>query len=102
MPLSFCVSRGRETAPAARFRWFSGVLVRMVVRVLVRLLGVERGHGHHQPAVLHAFEADENVGEMLDAGSLAVDNQHFKAGIDGRDARDSWRQPGRGARAALQ
>ncbi len=42
------------------------VLVRM--RVLVRMIRIECGDGHHQAAVLHAFEADENVGEVLDAG----------------------------------
>jgi hypothetical protein len=31
--------------------------------------------------VLHAFEADENVGEVLDAGGITVDDQHFKAGV---------------------
>ena len=40
-----------------------------------------RGHSHHQAAVLHAFEADEQVGEVLDAGGLAVDDEHFKAGV---------------------
>jgi len=31
--------------------------------------------------VLYAFESDENVGEVLDAGGTAVDDQHFKAGV---------------------
>jgi hypothetical protein len=43
--------------------------------------GVKRWHSHYQSAVLHAFEADENVGEVLDAGGIAVDDQHFKAGV---------------------
>ena len=47
----------------------------------MRVLGVERGDGHHQAAVLDAFETDENVGEMLHSGGLAVDDQYFKAGI---------------------
>jgi len=55
----------------------------MVVRVwmLVCVLSIERGDGHNQAAVLDAFEADENVGEVLDAGGVAVDDQHFKAGV---------------------
>ena len=59
------------------------VFVRMVVRVGVRVFvpSIERGHGHHQAAVLYAFEADENVGEVLDPGGISVDDQHFKAGI---------------------
>ena len=45
------------------------------------MLRIACGDGHHQAAVLHAFEADENVGEVLDAGRLAMDDEHFKAGI---------------------
>ena len=44
--------------------------------------GRERGHSHHQPAVLHAFQADDEVGEVLHAGGFAVNDQHFKAGIE--------------------
>jgi len=59
------------------------MLVRMfvVVRMFVGVRGIERRHGHHQAAVLHAFEAYENVGEVLDAGGIAMHDQHFKAGI---------------------
>jgi hypothetical protein len=57
------------------------VLVRMLVRVLVPGLEPMRRNGHHQAAVLDAFEADEKIGEVLDARSLAVDDQHFKAGV---------------------
>ena len=31
--------------------------------------------------MLHAFEADEKVGEVLNARGLAVDDQDFKAGV---------------------
>jgi hypothetical protein len=40
-----------------------------------------RGHAHHQAAVLDAFEADDEVGKLLDAAGLAVNDQHFEAGI---------------------
>lgn len=39
------------------------------------------GHSHNQAAVLHTFEANNHVGEVLHARSIAVDNEHFKAGI---------------------
>ena len=60
------------------------MLLRMVVRVrvFVRVLGIEGGNGHHQAAVLNALEPDKKIGETLDAGSLAVNNQHFQAGIE--------------------
>ncbi|SPE19865.1 hypothetical protein SBA5_250095 [Candidatus Sulfotelmatomonas gaucii] len=65
----------------------TAVLVRVVVRMFVLMGmfvgGVERmgGHGHDQAAMLHAFEADEDVGEVLHAARLAVNDQHFKTGI---------------------
>ena len=60
------------------------ILALMLLRVsaLVGMLDRMRRNSHHQAAVLHAFEADENVGEMLDAVRLAVDDEHFKAGIE--------------------
>jgi len=47
------------------------------------MLRIERmsGHAHHQAAVLHSFQADDQVGEVLHAGGFAVDDQHFEAGI---------------------
>ena len=53
------------------------------MRMRVRVLWFEFGrrHSHHQAAVLHTLEADEQVGEVLDAGGLAVHDQDFKAGI---------------------
>lgn len=65
----------------------TAVPVRMVVCVRVRgcvrvfVLGGEGGDGHYQAAVLDAFEADEKVGEVLDAGGLAVNDQDFKTGV---------------------
>jgi len=57
------------------------MLVLVWVCVLVVVLGVERGHGHHQAPMLHALETDDNIGEKLNARGLAVDDQHFKAGV---------------------
>ena len=63
------------------------VLMRVFMRMRMRLgmfvAGIEcvRGHGHHQAPVLHAFQADDEVGKLLHARRLAVDDQHFKAGV---------------------
>src|SRR5580658_5086172 len=39
------------------------------------------GNGHHQAAVLHAFEADEPIGKLFYRGRLAVDNQRLETGV---------------------
>lgn len=36
---------------------------------------------HHQTTVLHSLEADHTIGELLDLRRLAVDDEHFKAGV---------------------
>lgn len=53
------------------------------MRMRVRVLRFEFGrrHSHHEAAVLHTLEADEQVGEVLDASGLAVHNQNFETGI---------------------
>lgn len=55
-------------------------LVRMLVLVRRFFVGIEGmgGHGFYQAAVLHAFEPDEAVGELLDIGGLAVNDQDLK------------------------
>ena len=49
----------------------------LVVRIARRGLR----NGHHKATVLDAFEADEAVGESLDARGSSVDNQDFEAGV---------------------
>ena len=40
------------------------------------------GCGHHETAVLHSFEADEPIGQLLDLRRLTVHDEHFEAGIE--------------------
>jgi len=58
------------------------VLARIVVGMGADVLGVKRRNGHDQPTVLHTLEPDKQVGKALHAGGLAVNNQHFEAGIE--------------------
>lgn len=53
----------------------------MVVRMPVAAPGVERGDGHYQTTVLDAFQSNKDVGEAFYVRSLAMNNQHFKAGV---------------------
>jgi len=57
------------------------VLMALVMRVAVRRFDLMRGYGHHQAAVLHALEANESVGKLLDTRRLAMDDEHLEAGF---------------------
>ena len=60
------------------------VFMRMRMRLGMFVAGIEcvRGHGHDQAPMLHAFQADDDVGKVLHARRFAVDDQHFKAGVE--------------------
>ena len=57
------------------------MFVVLFMAVIVRVLEVVRGNGHHQAAVLHAFQANEAIGKLGHLGRFAMDDQHFKAGV---------------------
>jgi hypothetical protein len=56
--------------------------MRVCMAVVMLLFERVHRHGHYHAAVLYPFKADENVGEVLDAGRTAVDDEYFKAGIE--------------------
>ena len=60
------------------------VFVGVRVRFRLFVAGVEcvSGHSHDQAPMLHTFQADDDVGKVLHARCVAVDDQHFKAGIE--------------------
>ena len=57
------------------------MLMRMLVRFLCGLRQRMRRHGHHQAAMLHAFEADQPIGKLFHMSRFSMHDQHFQAGI---------------------
>jgi len=49
--------------------------------VLVGMLNRMFRNAHHQPSVLHAFQANQQIRELGNLGRFAVHNQYFQAGF---------------------
>ena len=57
------------------------MLVTVLVFVLVRVFDCVLRDAHHQPSVLHAFQANQQIRELGNLGRFAVHNQYFQAGF---------------------